>query len=346
MNAHLALAVAATQAPTALVQQASTALVQQAPASPLQQATNGLLRQASTFAPEVDRSLQLAAWVAVFVAIVVAGGLLLVLLGMRRGSEDADAAKASVLPRRFVQLGGVSSAVLVVLFFAHGAYVWADMRVVPRGALPVRVALEEKGWSFTYPNGYVANELHLPLDRPVRLDFQAASEPYTFSVPEFRLQVPVAIGVARQAWVQATEAGEYEVRSTLRPASAAAKAVALATVHAEGGFDKWYQDISGPPLDLPPIELGQRSYQMRGCTQCHTIDGTKLIGPSFKGFLAREHRLTDGSVVAPSDEYIRESLLDPQAKVIQGFEPVMPTFRGRLPDLEIAGLAAYIKSLQ
>lgn len=307
---------------------------------------DGLLRQASTFAPDVDRSFQLAAWIAVFLAIVVAGGLGLILFGVRGATQDAHAAPVAATPRRFVQLGGVVSALLVVLFFAHGAYVWADMRVVPRGAFPVRIAIEEKGWTFAYPNGYVTNELHLPLDRPVRLDFQGASEPYTFSVPEFRLQVPVALGGACVAWVQATQAGEYEVRSTLRPATGAMKSVAQVVVHTEAGFDKWYQDISGPPLDLPPLELGQRSYQMRGCTQCHTIDGSKLVGPSFKGFLAREHRLTDGTVVAPSDEYIRESLLDPQAKVIEGFEPVMPTFRGRLPDLEIAGLAAYIKSLQ
>lgn len=308
--------------------------------------SDGLLRQASTFAPAVDRSFLFAAWVAVFLAIVVGGGLVLILFGLRGATADTNAVPVAATPRRYVQFGGVATALLVVLFFAHGAYVWADMRVVPRGAFPVRIAIEEKGWTFTYPNGYVTNELHLPLDRPVRLDLQGASEPYTFSVPEFRLQVPVALGVARAAWVQATEAGEYEVRSTLRPATGAMKSVAQATVHPEGGFDKWYQDISGPPLDLPPLELGQRSYQMRGCTQCHTIDGSKLVGPSFKGFLAREHRLTDGTVVEPSDEYIRESLLDPQAKVIQGFEPVMPTFRGRLPDLEIAGLAAYIKSLQ
>lgn len=307
--------------------------------------SNGMLRQASTFAPEVDRALQFATWIAVFVAIVVAGGLLLVLFGLRGAGRDANGVDATT-SRRIVQFGGVSSAVLLVAFFVHGAYVWADMSVVPRGAIPVQVALEEKGWSFTYPNGYVTNELHMPIDRPVRFVFQPGHEPYTFSVAEFRLEVPVALGVGCEAWVQATAAGEYEVRSTKRPASDAAKATAQATVHPVGVYDKWYQDISGPPLDLPPIELGQRSYQMRGCTQCHSIDGSKLVGPSFKGFLGREHKLTDGSVVPVSDEYIRESVLDPQAKVIAGFEPVMPTFRGRLSDIEIAGLAAYIKSLQ
>ncbi len=150
---------------------------------------------------------------------------------------------------------------------------------------------------------------------------------------------------ARTAWVQATLAGEYPARSIVRPTAVKPELSSTIVVHPEAAFDKWYQDVSGPPLDLPPVELGQRSYQMRGCTQCHTTDGSKLVGPSFKGFLAREHRLSDGTVVEPSDAYITESILDPTAKVIQGFEPVMPSFKGRLHELEVAGLVAYIKSL-
>ncbi|MBK7878314.1 MAG: c-type cytochrome [Planctomycetes bacterium] len=303
------------------------------------------LPSASTFAPAVDQTFLLAAWFAVFLVVLATGAMLLVLAG-GRSSAPAGTGVLGSGARRVVQSGVLVSVLLVAGFLVHGAFVWADLQVVPRGALPVQVALGDKGWSFTYPNGYVATELHLPIDRPVKLRFQAAREPYTFSVPAFRLQVPVAQGEKRDAWVQATLAGEYELFSTLRPASPFALATAQTVVHAEGGYDKWYQDISGPPLDLPPVELGQRSYQMRGCTQCHTVDGTKLVGPSFKGFLAREHKLTDGQVVEPNDAYIQESIEDPTAKVLAGFEPVMPSFKGRLPEPEIKGLIAYIKSLQ
>jgi cytochrome c oxidase subunit 2 len=300
-----------------------------------------LLPQASTFAPAVDRAFLLALWFAVFLVVLLCGLVALALWAPRSGSGAGGA-----LPRRLLQLSALGALALFTVFCVHGSFVWADMQVVPRGALPVRVAVEERGFSFTYPNGYATGELHLPFDRPVRLMFKGAAAPYTFAVPAFRLQALVGAGESKEAWVQATLAGEYPARSTLRPETFAASLAASVVVHPEGGFDRWYQDISGPPLDLPPIELGQRSYQMRGCTQCHTTDGSKLVGPSFKGFLAREHRMTDGSVVAPTDDYIRESLLDPQAKVVAGFEPVMPSFRGRLHDLEVAGLAAYIKSLQ
>jgi cytochrome c oxidase subunit II len=295
----------------------------------------GILPQASSYAASVDRTFDLVTWFAVFLGVLVTGSLLFVLVGPK-----APAAKTS---RHWLKYGALASLVLIAAFLVQGARVWADMQVVPRGAFPIRVALEEKGWSFTYPNGFASGELHLPLDRPVRFAFKGGPQPYTFAVPAFRLQVPVALERDCSAWVQATLAGEFDLRTTL--GTSAATSIKL-LVHPEGGFDTWYEEISGPSLKLPPLELGAKSYQMRGCTQCHTIDGSKLVGPSFKGFLARVHKLKDGSVVEPTDEYIKESLQDPTAKVIEGFEPVMPSFRGKLKDQEIAGLAAYIKSLQ
>jgi cytochrome c oxidase subunit II len=299
----------------------------------------GLLPQASSYAASVDRTFELATWFAVFLAVLVAGGMLVVLAGPRASAGPGTRAA----PRRLLQYGALGALLLIAAFFVQGARVWADMQVVPRGAFPIRVALEDQGWSFTYPNGFSSGELHLPLDRPVRFALAGGPRAYTFAVPAFRLQVPVALGRDAVAWVQPTLAGEFDLRTTI--AAGPGSAIRL-EVHPAGGFDKWYEEISGPSLSLPPLELGQKSYQMRGCTQCHTLDGTKLVGPSFKGFLAREHKLKDGTIVEPTDEYIKESIQDPQAKVIEGFEPVMPSFRGRLQDAEIAGLAAYIKSLQ
>lgn len=327
---------AAAQAPTAPdVAQASAEL--QSSAQPI--ASSEALPQASSFAASVDGSLLVILWFAIFLSILVAGCFALIALMRRNGAIAASSRAVPIWT-------ALSACVLVAFFFVHGARVWADMQVIPRGALPIRVALEEQGFTFTYPNGQAQKELHLPLDRAVKLTFLGSTEPYGFAIPAFRLQVSVPAGTRKEAWVLPTVAGEYEARShvdTLRPQGAP---TADAVVHAEGAYEKWYQDISGPPLDLPPLELGQRSYQMRGCTQCHTIDGNKLVGPSFKGFSSREHRLVDGTVVAPTAEYIRESLLEPQAKVLEGFEPVMPSFKGRLHELELAGLAAYIQSLQ
>lgn len=334
-QAATAAAPGAQQAAQAAAQPATTDAAAQA----VTQAAGELLPSASTFAAPIDDAFVLILWFAVFLAIVVFGSFGLMALRPGGGAPGLSS-------RPFHRWTLIVACALVGVFFVQGARVWADMQVVPRGALPIKVALEEKGFTFTYPNGYVTNELHMPIDRAVKFSFLGASEPYTFAVPAFRMQVSVPVGTRRDAWVQPTLAGEFDARSTVPSLRKSEELVAVATVHAEGAYDKWYQDISGPPLDLPPLELGQRSYQMRGCTQCHTVDGSKLVGPSFKGFATREHKMKDGSIVEPTDDYIKESVQDPQAKVVEGFEPVMPSFKGRLHDLEIAGLAAYIKSLQ
>lgn len=298
------------------------------------------LVQASTYAGDVDRSLEFVAWFAVFTTVVVAGGLVLLALARRDGAPTSSATT-----RRIVRGTIAAAFLLAAFFFVHGTLVWADLQVPPRGALAIRVAVGEKGFAFTYPNNVVVNELHLPIDRPVRLLLRGDAAPYTFAVPEFRLQVPVAVRTDASAWVEPTVAGEYTVRSGVRPRASANELAATVVVHADAGFDTWYQGVSGPNLDLPPVELGRASFQMRGCTQCHTIDGTKLVGPSFKGFRARERRLKDGTPIVADDAYIVESILDPQAKVLDGFEPVMPSFKGRLHEKEIAGLVAFIQSM-
>lgn len=289
------------------------------------------LPQASTFAPTVDSIFLLVTWFAVFLAVLVSGGTLYALLAPR-GIQAAAGLRTSQLTRWVL----ASAVLLVGAFGMMGMRVWADMKVIPRGALVIRVVLEEERYVFLYPNGYSSTELHLPLNQPVRFALRGSAKPYAFAIPAFRLQVPVPMRADREAWVQASIPGEYDLRGAR---------AAQAIVHPTGGWERWYEEISGPSLSLPPLELGQKSYQMRGCAQCHSLDGSPLAGPTFKGFTTREHKLRDGSVVQPTEEYIRESIQDPSAKVVEGYEPVMPSFKARLKDAEIAGLAAYIRSL-
>ena len=300
------------------------------------------LPAASSFAESTDLAARILLWCAEFFLVLLVGGVLFLLVRSRGGgSTEQDAAAPSGWGRRLVTAGFL---VLVAAFFAHGFVLWQDRSVVPRDALAIRVDTNETGLTFGYPGGVETNELHLPSDRAVRLDLAAADVPYALAVPEFRWQVSVPRRVDRSSWLQATLPGEYELRSVLQPTSDPPP-FADVVVHAEGEFETWLQEVSGPPLDLPPVELGQLSYTMRGCTQCHTVDGSTSTGPTFFGFVNREHRLLDGTVVEPNEEYIRESILDPAAKVVEGYEPVMPPFAGRLHDLEVAGLVAYIQSL-
>ena len=114
-------------------------------------------------------------------------------------------------------------------------------------------------------------------------------------------------------------------------------------------FEKWLADAGNFIDKLPPDKLwegGQKLYNQRGCKQCHSIDGAAGIGPSFKGIWGHTQALAGGGQATVEENYVRESILNPQAKIVAGFEPVMPTYQGRLKDKEITAIIAYLKTLE
>ena len=122
--------------------------------------------------------------------------------------------------------------------------------------------------------------------------------------------------------------------------------ISKVVVHESGLFESWLEDASNFLDKLPPEEAGERLYTIRGCAQCHSSDGSARVGPTFKGVWGASHKMTSGESVVVDENYVRESILEPQAKVRSGFNPVMPTYQGQISDPEINAIIAYIKSLQ
>jgi cytochrome c oxidase subunit 2 len=120
--------------------------------------------------------------------------------------------------------------------------------------------------------------------------------------------------------------------------------LAKVVIHEEGGFEAWMKKAEEADDRRPPLERGEKAFNTYGCSGCHTTDGTIKTGPSFKGLFGKTETMTDGSSVTVDENYIRQSLLEPQAKIVQGFPPSMPTFKGKLNDAKIAGIIAYIKA--
>jgi len=121
--------------------------------------------------------------------------------------------------------------------------------------------------------------------------------------------------------------------------------LAKVIVHEPGGFEAWLKDASNFLDKVSPVEAGEKLVKTRGCAQCHTPDGSVLIGPSFKDIYGETAVFKDGTNTVIDENYLRESILDPMSKVVAGFEPVMPTYQGKLNDREIVAIIQYIKSL-
>jgi cytochrome c oxidase subunit 2 len=120
---------------------------------------------------------------------------------------------------------------------------------------------------------------------------------------------------------------------------------AVVVVHSPGDYERYLADKATNDMNMPPVELGAKLFEKKNCNACHTVDGSARVGPSFKGTFGKPVNLASGGTVQMDENYIRESLMSPQAKARPGYPPSMPSFEGVLKPKEIEGLIAYIKSL-
>ncbi len=167
-----------------------------------------------------------------------------------------------------------------------------------------------------------------------------------FYVPDFRVQMDVVPGRYTTIWFRAKEPGEHDLLCAQYCGTNHSDMFTKVVVHPPGEFEKWLAEAGNLFKNLPPAEAGKQLYSRRGCSQCHSIDGTAGTGPSFKGIFGHTTYLEGGGSVTVDENYVRESILEPEAKIVQGYKPVMPTYKGILSDEEITDLIEFIKSLK
>jgi len=301
--------------------------------------------QGSTTAPAVDRLFYFIFWVSVFFFVLIVGLSLYFVIRYR--SRRGHRAEASPHHNTALELTWtIIPLVLVVVIFGWGFTVFMDMTTTPANAYEVQVTGQKWTWFFTYPNGHVDENLHVPVDRPVNLVMTSEDVIHSFFVPAFRLKRDVIPGRYTKTWFRATQPGEYQIYCAEYCGTAHADMLAKVVVHPPGGFERWLED-AGNLLDrMSPAEAGAMLVSSRGCLQCHSVDGRSGIGPTFLGAFGAERPMRDGALVLMDENYVRESILDPNAQITAGYEAVMPTYRGRLTDREITAIIEYLKTLQ
>jgi cytochrome c oxidase subunit 2 len=301
--------------------------------------------QRSTVAGEVDALFYLIYWICVFFFPLILALAVGFLLKYRRRGEEIVVQKSSSHSTFLELVWSGIPLLLVLVIFVMGFRTYMDMATPPEGAYEIQVSGQKWNWSFTYPNGYIDSELHVPSGEPVKLMMTSQDVIHSFFVPELRVKQDVVPGRYSHVWFETTEPFESTVFCAEYCGTSHSEMQSRFVAHDRADYDKWMEKAARWWEGLSPADIGRTVYEKRGCAQCHSIDGSGGIAPTFKGDFGTRRTFTDGSTGVVDENYIRQSMLEPRAKIVQGFDPVMPTFQGRLKEEEITGIIAYIKSL-
>jgi cytochrome c oxidase subunit 2 len=303
-----------------------------------------LPRRGSDFASQVDFNFGLVYWISVFFFALVT--FLMVFFAVRyRQRPGHEPEKSTSHNTPLEVLWSVIPTLIVIVLFWSGYKTYLNMTVAPQNAYEVLVTGQKWNWLFTYPNGYIDSQLHVPVDTPVKLTMTSEDVIHSFFVPDFRIKRDVIPGRYTRLWFTAIETGDYDILCTEYCGTNHWNMLSKLVVHERAEFDSWLEEASDFLSKMPPAEAGELLYNMRGCKQCHSVDGTPGIAPSFLGKFGSEEKLLTGETVVVEENYIRESIVDPQARIVAGFDPVMPTYQGRLKDEEITAIIEYMKTL-
>jgi cytochrome c oxidase subunit II len=237
-------------------------------------------------------------------------------------------------------------SIACVIIFIFGWRGFLDLNTPPKHAYEIQVVGEKWNWSFRYPNGWQDTNLHVPVNEPVRLLMRSKDVIHSFFVPAFRVKQDVIPNRYTKLWFEATVPGVYRLYCAEYCGTEHSKMKRLVVVHPSGGFRQYLDAAEQALLDMPPVALGKHLYEARGCAQCHSLDGSVKTGPSWKGIFGQAHQMTSGQQVKVDENYLRNSILEPNSQVRAGFSPVMPTFKGQLKDDQIDGIITFIKCLK
>jgi cytochrome c oxidase subunit II len=305
-----------------------------------------LPEQASEFAPTVDRIHNLVTDLSVFFTVAIVGTMLYFAVKYRRRG-DHDHPTPRIEGSIFLEvIWTVVPTIICVIVAGYGVYGFNQLRDVPEDALEIQVWGQQWAWSFEYPNGKkTSGEFTVPVNKPVKLIISSRDVLHSFFVPGMRTKVDAVPGHFTMQWFKPVITGPQAVFCTEYCGTAHSNMMATMNVVSEAEYTMWVEDKGE---EMSPSEAGKALYTQNACNSCHSLDGSRLVGPSFLNLYGRKASLDTGAEYEANENYIRESILYPQNSVVAGYPKPspMPAYEGRLSDEDIIKIIAFIKTLK
>ncbi len=299
-------------------------------------------------AEEVDASFLFIFYVALFFFVVTQGALIWFAIRYRRRKQEETATPYITGNSLLEVVWVVIPSLLIFAIFIYGYLVFRDIRTPPAGAAEINVTARQFLYTFTYPDGRQAiNEVRVPVGKPVKFIMTSTDVLHGFYLPEFRVKQDIVPGRYTFLWVEPVKAGTYDIYCTQYCGTGHSTMRATMVVMEGHEYQEWLAGKAEEKEKAEPLwEHGKELAEKSGCLACHTVDGSPKVGPTWKGLFGRTVTFTDGTTAVADEQYIRDYILTPNVKVIKGFPPAMPSFKGQLSDDDITAIIAYIKTLK
>jgi cytochrome c oxidase subunit 2 len=299
--------------------------------------------QASTHAPGVDALYLVLCGVSVTFTILIAALIVYFSIKYRRGNQRVDRTAGHGHAYGMEIAWMVVPLLISTAFFVWGASLFFSVNRPPAGALEVRVVGKQWMWKFQHPDGRrEINTLHVPRGQPVKLTMISEDVIHSMFVPAFRIKRDVLPGSYGTCWFEATRTGDFHLFCAEYCGTNHSRMIGRVVVMEPADYQAW---LGGGKTNEPPAEAGKRLFETLRCATCHEAHGPASRCPPLENVYGRQVKLTGGETVLADENYLRESILRPAAKVVAGYQPLMPSFDGQVDEEQLLQLIAYLKSL-
>lgn len=300
--------------------------------------------QASSYAAELDLLFFLLVGLTVVFTVLVGALVIFLAVKYRRGSP-ADRSRAVDHHTGLELAWSIPPLILGLAVFFWNASLFGRMRTIPDNALEIFVIGKQWMWHLQHPNGVRENnELHVPLGRPIKLTMISQDVIHNFRIPAFRTQRDVIPGTYTQQWFEPTRLGRYRFYCSQFCGTEHSKMTGWVTVMEPEEYERWLANGGNVKRPVQTMaQAGGELYEKLQCGNCHEANST-VRGPSLLAIYGKQRALTNGQTVTADHTYLRESLVDPYAKIVKGYEQTMPAYKD-LSEENILQLVEYMKTL-
>jgi cytochrome c oxidase subunit 2 len=303
-----------------------------------------MFSQASNFVEGVDQAFLIIIGISLFFLVGITGAMIYFIFKFNKKKNPV--AKNVKESKRLEIIWTTVPTLLVLVMFYYGWVGYAPMRDIPSDAMPVKATGRMWSWSFEYENGKLSPTLKVPVNKAVKLDLFSPDVLHSLYIPAFRVKEDVVPGVNNKMWFRPGMLGDFDILCAEYCGDRHSYMLSKVEVLSQEDFDAWY--YADNPL-ANSAEAGLKLIQANGCVACHSIDGTPLVGPSFKGLLnSTKSVITDGKKreIIADEDYIKESIYNPSKDVVENFPKVMISYKASINEEQLKAIIAYLKSIE